>query len=151
MTSDASDLLALAAGLRAAERELPDGLRLVGIGWGTVDLERTVGGLPDLAFGPEVGEPLLGARARVALVGGVGLAVLEPTTEARLAAALARRGEGIACLYVSGPGRVPPTMPASPASAPTARSLRSALGRPGRVLPHDRPWGPYLVLVDPAS
>jgi hypothetical protein len=148
VTGDAGDLRALAAGLRAAERQVPAGLSLVGIGWGTVDLERTMEGLADLPFGPEVGEPLLGARARVAILGGVGLVVLEPTTEARLAAALARRGEGIVCLYVSDR----PVAPAVPPSAsPAARSLRSALGRPGRVLPHDKPWGPYLVLVEPSA
>ena len=114
------------------------------VGWATVDLERTspvcrMGG--GRARGPSVGatdEPALGARApwprrraRLALV------ILEPSTEGRLAAALARRGEGIACLYVEG-------------ATPIAGRL-TALGRPGRLLPHDRPWGPFVILLGPAG
>jgi hypothetical protein len=130
--NDAGRLL---AGLTALTRLAPDGARLVGVGWATVDLDRTVAGLPDpAAAGPLTDEPALGARARVVWMGLLALVLLEPSTEGRLAAALARRGEGVACLYVQG---------ADPASG----GRTTALGVPGRLLPHDRPWGPFVLLV----
>lgn len=136
--NDAGQLLGALASLG---RLVPDGARLVAVGWATVDLERTIAGLPDGgggAIGPEVDEPALGARARVVRPPGrVALVILEPSTEGRLAAALARRGEGVACLYVSG------------AADPTGSRV-TALGVPGRLLPHDRPWGPFVLLVDAA-
>jgi hypothetical protein len=125
----------LASGLATLGRLVPDGARLVAVGWATVDLERTVAGLPEpSAVGPATEEPSLGARARVVRAGPVALVLLEPSTEGRLAAALARRGEGIVCLYVA--GEVPGT-----GGRPTA------IGSSGRILPHDRPWGPFVILV----
>jgi hypothetical protein len=132
-----SDLAQLAVGLASLGRLVPAGGTLVGIGWATVDLDRTLEGLGDLAVGPLTEEPVLGARARVIEVGPTSLVVLEPSTEGRLAAALARRGEGIACLYVA-------------AAAPVSGGRRTALGHAGRILPHDRPWGPFLILVQAA-
>jgi hypothetical protein len=130
-----SDAARLLTGLAALGRLVPEGARLVGVGWATVDLERTLAGLPDpWVAGPETEEPSLGARARVVRTGAVALVVLEPSTEGRLAAALARRGEGIACLYVAG-------------EEPGAGRRATALGGEGRLLPHDRPWGPFVILV----
>ena len=134
-----TDLAQIATAVAALARLVPGGATLVGIGWATVDTERLLADLAttaDLRFGPEVDEPTLGARARVAWSGGTAIVVLEPSTEGRLAAALARRGEGIACLYVAG------------AAASGAPRL-TALGRRGRVLTHERPWGPFMILVDP--
>ena len=104
------------------------------VGWATVDLERT---FDDLAHrGPAGrGGALLGARACRIDLDGIAVLVLEPTTEGRLAAALARRGEGICALYVAA-GR-----PLGPTARPTA------LGVPGRLLPHDQPWGPFVIEV----
>ncbi len=131
--NDAGQLL---GALAALDRLMPAGARLVGVGWATVDLERTLAGLRDPASADAddiVDEPALGARARVVHGGGTALVILEPSTEGRLAAALARRGEGIACLYLEG-------------DTPSA-GRRTALGRPGRLLPHDRPWGPFVILL----
>ena len=136
--NDAGQLL---GALGSLDRLVPDGARLVGVGWATVDLERTLAGLPDDGGATGAGatdvvdEPALGARARVVSTHGTALVILEPSTEGRLAAALARRGEGIACLYVEGE---------APISGRT-----TALARPGRLLPHDRPWGPFVILVGP--
>lgn len=140
--NDAGQLL---AALGSLGREVPNGARLVGVGWATVDLERTLAGLPgatgtsDPVGGADllVDEPALGARARVVAAGGLALVVLEPSTEGRLAAALARRGEGIACLYVEGDRPV--------------GGRQTALGRSGRLLPHDRPWGPFVILLGPTD
>ena len=94
-------------------------------------------GAPAPSLGPAGDEPSLGAFARVIHLGPVDLVLLEPSTEGRLAAALARRPEGIVVLYVEGdPG---------PAARPTA------LGRPGRLLPHGKPWGPFVIVVAPVA
>jgi hypothetical protein len=79
--------------------------------WATVDLE---GALRELGRGSNlageaaaesaVTDPHLGARVAL-IAGGAGelLALAEPTTEGRLAASLARRGEGPAGRYASLP------------------------------------------------
>lgn len=81
----------------------------------------------------------LGIAPRVALV------VLEPDTEGRLAAFLARHGEGVGVAYVAGaiPGR------GAPARDLTADVL-GPLG-PSRLAPGSPPGGPQVVLVDMAS
>lgn len=110
--------------------------RLVAVGWATVDGDRTIAGMGAGVVRPGAQDDLLGARSWVIDVGPVPLVVLEPSTESRLAAALARNGEGIVALYLA-------------ADDPLAGSRRpTALGVSGRLLPHDRPWGPFLILVD---
>ena len=72
----------------------------VAIGWATVELDRAETELAGLVRGPFVAtgdSELLGAFCRVApAADGAGLAIvlLEPSTEGRLAASLARHGEG---------------------------------------------------------
>ncbi len=75
----------------------------VAIGWATVELDRAADELAQAlgttsdSFVPAADSSALGARCRVAsaaLPGGVALAILEPSTEGRLAATLARVGEG---------------------------------------------------------
>jgi hypothetical protein len=127
--TDLSVLLRGLAGLRTAEAP-----RLVAVGWATVDLERTLEDLGADGTRPVVEEPLLGARACRLDVGATAVLVLEPTTEGRLAAALARRGEGICALYLA-------------AARPLGSARTTALGSPGRLLPHDQPWGPFVIEV----
>ncbi len=113
--------------------------RLVGVGWGTVDIERTVTDLVRILARPTDDDVLLGARAWRADVGDVVLLLLEPNTEGRLAAALARRGEGIVASYVDVEG-------------PLEGVLRpTALGLPGRVVPGDQPWGPFVIQVSSSA
>ncbi len=109
--------------------------RLVAVGWATVDLERTLDGLGVSHRPSIVDEPLLGARGSRVDAGPVAVIVLEPSTEGRLAAALARRGEGICALYVEA------------AEVPGPADRGTALGLPGRLLPHDHPWGPFVIEV----
>jgi hypothetical protein len=100
--------------IRAALGEVADeGSRLglgrpIAIGWATVELDRAAEELADAlgltvdAFTPAAGSTVLGARCRVAHDGiapGLALALLEPSTEGRLAAALARHGEGPAAVW----------------------------------------------------
>jgi hypothetical protein len=88
------------------------GLPVIALGWATVDTER---GATELAehgpFERAADETILGARCVVGspAPGGIRLAVLEPNTEGRLAATLARHDEGPAVLWVAGtpPAHVP--------------------------------------------
>jgi hypothetical protein len=126
----------------------PAALRCVGLGLATVDTERfasqhglqIAGAVPDL---------VLGARTSAVADGfaPVRLLILEPRTEGRVAASLARWGEGPAALYltpaadlvaardrvVTAGGRATPT-----AVGPFGRSFAVAGGHP---------WGPHLVIV----
>jgi len=64
--------------------------------------------------------------------------VLEPSTEGPLAAALARRGEGVCALYVAVD------------DAPSRVWRTTALGPPGRLLPQ-APRGPFMIGVRATS
>jgi hypothetical protein len=76
--------------------------RLHALGWATVELDRAEReltadlGLAPGAFIEAPDSRVLGARCRVApdtFLGGVALVIIEPATEGRLSAALARHGE----------------------------------------------------------
>lgn len=139
-------LIDAAEGVRAAaladDPTLED-LPLAGIGWATVDAERAQHEL-DARLGPEDGgaatswtpialDPALGASAWLRSAGEAessavprpALVLLEPDTEGRIAASLARFGEGVAVIYL-GDG---------PVGA-------------GRLLRGGGMWGPHVVRVD---
>ena len=125
-----------------AETVVPERLgpadRVVGLGWATVDTERTVAEARATRWGPATREDAIGASAIVTRIGDIALVVLEPDTEARLAASLARFGEGLCLVYVAGGG-------------PGGMVRATALGRVGRLRAHAHPWGPYVIAVeDPA-
>jgi hypothetical protein len=129
------------------ERSLVE-VPLAGIGWATVEAERARRELDALfgldsgsEAGPQAGptdgssweeqprDAALGARVWLrrspVLDEGPWLVVLEPDTEGRLAATLARHDEGLAVIYLgTGPYR--------------AGRLRSAR----------QPWGPHVVALD---
>ena len=121
-------------------------LQIRGLGWATVELDRAarelgpaVGGAPELHFEPAPDDPVLGARSRRARVGDrPWLVLLEPATEGRLAAFLARHGEGLAAVYAVGAATDSPVRPA-------AQLATGPLGRQ-RWLAGDRD-GPWLILV----
>jgi len=83
---------------------------------------------------------LLGARSWRIGDGPVALLLLEPRTEGRLAAALARRGEGVAAIYLA----IERSMDGD---WPDHDHRQTALGVPGRLLPQPRPWGPFVIQV----
>jgi hypothetical protein len=111
-TSDRRTVLEAAIESATAGADLVGpGARLRGLGWATVDLDRAAHeferdlGLANGSFveGPE--SAALGARCRVAsdLFGDVSLALLEPSTEGRVAAFLARFGERFAVNWYASP------------------------------------------------
>jgi hypothetical protein len=79
-------------------------------------------------------ERWLGAAARVARHDGSGLVVLEPVTEGRVAAALARFGEGPVAIYLGLPG-------------PAVGPVRPGPLGVGELLPGAPPWGPFTVVL----
>jgi hypothetical protein len=130
---------------------VPDApLALAAVVWATVELDRAEAELAAwlLAADPAAGDgdappdPLLGARARrrrtIALPGR-SLLLAEPTTEGRLAATLARDGEGPCALYLRAGARLDTW-----AAAARARGVRLSDRRPG-------PLGPAVLLADAAA
>ena len=135
----------------------PRPLRLAGLGWATVELDRAadelgmwLGDAPD-ADAPDAIDPLLGARARLRAAGGLPgdtVLLLEPSTEGRLAASLARDGEGPAALYLRpAPGLRAWAVDARARGVTLSTRRVGPLG--GSVLVGGGPVaGPHLVIVD---
>lgn len=134
-----AELVAAAEAVRDLAVPPPE-LPIAGIGWATVDEERARAELDGLLtcdphapallhWAPIDRDRNLGARgwARVpADSGGApALVVLEPDTEGRVAAALARFGVGVLVIY-----------------------LGEGTPRPGRLLPGEAAWGPHVVVMD---
>jgi hypothetical protein len=126
-----------------APTELPP-LVLAGVGWATVDLDRAeaelaewlAGDAPDPAT--DAAETILGARARRRAADGLPgaeLALLEPSTEGRVAASLARDGEGPCGLYIR---------PAGGLAAWTAVARDRGVGT---STIGDGPYGPSLLVL----
>ena len=163
-----AELVEAAAGLMPASLA---GRRIVGIGWGTVDLERaaaTLGaslGLPVDAWTSADRDHLLGATA---LLGpplsssvspapgpdsrGPRLVLLEPDTEGRLAASLARHGEGVAAVYVVATlveGAAPSSVAAvgSPGAPVRSSIAPGPLGR-ARLVLGGPIWGPHVIVLE---
>lgn len=136
-----ADLIGAAERIRAdavaADPGLTD-LPLAGIGWATVEGERAICEL-DVLLADDVAEAdpgswtvldrdtTFGARVWRRQTHGPSarpvVFVFEPDTEGRLAASLARFGEGVAVIYLGD----------------------TSLG-PGRLVRGAKPWGPHVVL-----
>jgi hypothetical protein len=144
-----------------AEPDVRRPLRLVGVGWATVELDRAEDALGmwlgeaagDGAAGRwrDVVDPLLGATARVRPSGGLpgdAFVLLEPNTEGRVAASLVRDDEGPCALYL----RPADGLPAWAAAA-RARGVRMSVRRAGplgtaALVAGGPPAGPHLLVVD---
>jgi hypothetical protein len=102
--------------------------RLVAIGWATVDADRAFEELAGLVGGPvrwvpQEREQLLGARAwrrDPSPAPGVDLFVVEPDTEGRLAACLARFGEGVGAAFLASGSQASRVVPVHPRWGPFA-------------------------------
>jgi hypothetical protein len=126
----------------------PGGLvDLVGVGWATVELDRAIREFAPLRFGPTVSDGSLGARARVGRVGTGSLVLLEPSTEGRLTAALARFGEGATAVYLAAaPGGLESLAARFRRTGERARIAGGPFGRSFVV--GASPWGPHLVVCE---
>ena len=148
-------------------------LFLVGVGWATVDLDRAEAELdpwlaPRPAAGAGVGEgegegdgdgdaddgaePHLGARARRRGAGGLPagtIVLLEPSTEGRLAASLARDGEGPCAVYLGTPGPLQAWLRAARERGVGTSAIRPGPLGPSALVLGGATAGPHLVLVDP--
>jgi hypothetical protein len=127
-------------------------VEIVAIGWATVEHERAMaelavlepsGGTANWQFADR--DPILGASAILGFEAGAtgrpAVVVLEPDTEGRLAAGLARRGEGLAAIYLRDA--------AAEGSAAGPRLSNGPLG-PSSLVPGGSVWGPHLILVTSA-
>lgn len=130
-------------------------LELVGIGWATVELERsaeelletlTDAGLPEPDWLPAPRDAVLGATAWIASgeAGRPAIVLLEPDTEGRLAATLARFGEGVAAVYLEATGGGAAEQPR------LGRSSPGPLG-PSRIILSGRTWGPHVIVLEPST
>jgi hypothetical protein len=128
-------------------------IRLAGVGWATVELDRAEAELdPWLGLAEVRGdgaEPHLGARTRTrpsqGLPGRV-LVLAEPVTEGRLAASLARDGEGPCALYLEPPEGLEAWLAAAVLRGVGVSAIRSGPLGPSVVLA-GMPPGPHLVVV----
>jgi hypothetical protein len=141
--------------LRAAAEACDPGLqarRILGIGWATVDLERSIAmatAADGSEWAPGARDVLLGARsARRATSArhpappgddAVEVVLLEPDTEGLVAASLARFGEGLSVAWFE----------SDPAGDHGRRGAprETALG-PGRLVLGGPRWGPHAVVLE---
>jgi len=131
---------------------------IVALGWATVDADRASATAPldrADAFAPLPDDRHLGARVRGSMAREPATLLLEPSTEGRLAATLARLGEGPAALYlVAGSGQLAAVVIsgmsahvcAMGAAANRAGVRLGPLG-PAVLLPGAPAWGPHLLVV----
>jgi hypothetical protein len=122
----------------------------VALGWATVELDRAASelaaalGTSAADFLPAADSELLGARCRVAggaLPGRLSLAILEPATEGRLAATLARVGEGPAAVWLAAEDEI---------VAGTSAAHEGPFG-PERIVLGGPIHGPHRLLVGPGT
>jgi len=122
----------------------------VAVGWATVELDRAAGELqpllaPGATFETAPDCPLLGARCRVGRAGGRDaraplIVLLEPITEGRLAATLARHGESWCATWES-----------DAKDSARASAERSGPLGPERLILGGPPGGPHHLLVSAAT
>ena len=117
-----------------------DGPRLAALGWATVDAERLAAALGKPLSDEAHPDPALGATGFGVESASLPLVLLEPSTEGRIAAALARIGEGPVALYLDG---------VTAAEHETVPLSMTGVGRSGRLFRPDRPSGPFIVALPP--
>lgn len=123
---------------------------VVAVAWATVDGERALGeltarwpALPPFGALPDdavLGATVVGTVAPVA--GDVRLALVEPNTEGRLAASLARRGEGPVAVWIAATTR--------PAQIQRSSVSEGPFG-PERLVLGGAPGGPHVLLLERAA
>ena len=133
--------------------DAPGRLTVVARGYATLDLDEAQTNATRSITHHEVrsaaDDTLLGARCRIVVtVDGPWIVLLEPSTEGRLAASLARHGPGPVVEYLA------PAAPGEEAVAAAARAripLSPPAGGPlgkERLVLGNPAWGPHLILLD---
>lgn len=149
-------LAALRAALATTQVEDLTGGRVSALGWATVELDRATAelgdglGVPSEGFVEVADAVLLGARCRVAssvLPNEVSIVALEPITEGRLAATLARLGEGPAVVWLAVDDLVGAVAAVQESGGHTSLARTGPFGQECLVL--DGPiHGPHRLLVE---
>jgi hypothetical protein len=122
--------------------------------WATVDLDRTLASLGiEPGAGTAMADVLLGARVLVLPSGpdGSSLAVAEPITEGRLAATLARHGEGPAGRYLAVTDGLRMARDRAAATGVAVSRVEDGPFGPSMLLLIGPVSGPHLILCEPAA
>ncbi len=117
--------------------------RIVALTFATRDLKGMMSAAP-LPFKRVARDRLLDADVAAVRYGPVQLLLEQAQGEGRLAAYLSRYGEGVAALYLERPR----FLPSSRASGRPPRPVRTPFGRRGWLLPHEWPWGPFVIALE---
>ena len=123
-------------------------VEVVAVMWATVDLDRVVAemGLP---AEPLPDDELLGAAVRLVHPPGTdSIALLEPTTEGRLAATLAKSGEGPAGHYVRAAGGLSRVIARAMAAGIGMKRANEGPFGPSALVLGGPAAGPHLIIVD---
>jgi hypothetical protein len=121
---------------------------VVAVIWATVDVDRVVAefGLPAEAL-PD--DTLLGAVVRlVRPPGAEPIALLEPTTEARLAATLAKSGEGPAGQYILATDGLSSVIARATATGMSTKRADHGPFGPSALVLGGPATGPHLIIVE---
>ncbi len=126
----------------------PNGVEdVLAIGWATVDRERFVGGLGLAAVEELPDDPHLGAFVVRHGLARPATLVVEPATEGRLAATLARSGEGPVAVYLGLGGTELHALAAERQGGAQVSTVQPGPLGPSAVLLGGRIWDPAIVLV----
>lgn len=120
------------------------GDNVVALAWASPDMARTSGSLI-APFLPLAHDGILGAAVVHVRLGRLEILIEQPQRQAGLAAYVSRYGEGVAAIYLERPHFVP----SSHADRRPPRPLQTPLGRRGWLLPHEWPWGPFIIALEP--
>jgi len=139
------DLDAAVAALIARTGAGRPGVAIIALAWATVDTDRAVDELRAHGpFGAALSEPLLGASCRVGRRAPVRLAIVEPSTEGRLTASLARHDEGPVALWATTTG-------GSDLEGVRLSTAANGPFGPERLVLGSPPWGPHLLVIGPSA
>jgi hypothetical protein len=118
---------------------------IVAIVWATDDLDRTIGQTP-MPFRRAARDRILDGRTAAVRYGVISLLIEAPVDpeHGRIAAYLSHYGEGVAAFYLERPRYLPP----SRASERPPRPVQTPFGRRGWLLPHEWPWGPFVIALE---
>jgi hypothetical protein len=132
------------------EREVAPGQahpadRVVAIAWATTDLERASRTAP-LPFRRTARDRLLHGDTMAVRYGPILLLLEQPHVpgEGRVAAFLSHYGEGVLAFFVERPRYLPP----SSADERPPRPVHTPFDRRGWLVPHEWPWGPFVIALE---